>query len=220
MNLNNDFVTAEEGEQKIGIMGGTFNPIHHGHLMIAENARDQYGLDLVLFIPTGHSPLKHKQNITESFHRCNMVSLAIEDNPDFVLDKIEADSDEINYTCLTLKKLKEKYKNAVFYFILGADSLFDFEDWYKPEVILQNCVILAAYREHELQEDFFQKIDCLNQKYPEKFFPLDTPGMELSSQDIRKRIHDGRSIRYLIPKEVESYIREHHLYGKEYESEI
>lgn len=212
MNPNNKYVTTERTVQKIGIMGGTFNPIHNGHLMIAENAREQYGLDKVLFIPTGHSPLKHKKHITEPFHRCNMVSLAIEDNPDFVLDKTEADSNEVNYTCATLKKLKEKYINAIFHFILGADSLFDFENWYKPEVILQNCVILAAYRKHEHQEEFFQKIDDLNQKYPEKFFPLDTPSMELSSHDIRRRIQNGHSIRYLLPKEVESYIREHHLY--------
>ena len=200
--------------QKIGIMGGTFNPIHNGHLMIAENAREQFGLDKVLFIPTGHSPQKHKQHITESFHRCNMVSLAIADNQWFILDKTEVNSTEISYTSLTLQKLKEDYDESELYFILGADSLFDFESWYEPELILQNCTILAAYRKHERQEEFFQKIESLNKKYPEKFFPLDTLNMELSSQDIRNRLQSGQSVRYLIPKDVESYIREQHLYER------
>lgn len=201
-----------EAIQKIGIMGGTFNPIHNGHLMIAENAREQFGLNKVLFIPTGHSPLRHKQHVTAASHRCNMVSLAISDNPWFVLDKTEVNSTEISYTYRTLQKLKEAYTNAKLYFILGADSLFDFESWREPEAILEHCNILAAYRKHERQEEFFQQIAYLNKKYPDKFYPLDTPSLEVASQDIRNRVQYGRTIRYLVPREVESYIREHHLY--------
>ena len=152
---------------KIGIMGGAFDPIHYGHLMIAENAREQFDLNQVLFIPTGQS---------------------------------------------TLEKLKNRYTSAELFFILGADSLFDFERWKEPEEILKNCSILAAYRKHKHQEKFFQKIDELNQKYPGKFFPLDTPNLEVSSQDIRRRLQYGRTIRYLVPKEVEEYIRIYHLY--------
>lgn len=201
--------------QKIGIMGGAFDPIHYGHLMIAENAREQFDLNQVLFIPTGHSPHKQKQYVTEPVHRCRMVTLAIADNPKFALEQIEVESTSTSYTYLTLEKLKERCKAAELFFILGADSLFDFELWKEPEAILKNCRVLAAYRKHKQQERFFQKIDELNQKYPGKFFPLDTPNLEVSSQDIRRRLQYGRTIRYLVPREVEDYIRMYHLYEGE-----
>ncbi|MCI9081166.1 MAG: nicotinate-nucleotide adenylyltransferase [Lachnospiraceae bacterium] len=198
--------------KRIGIMGGTFNPIHNGHLVIAENAREQYSLDQVMFIPTGHSPLRHKQQITDAVHRCEMVSLAIADNPWFVLNQIEIQSSETSYTFLTIEKLKQNYKNSDLYFILGADSLFDFQTWKNPDLILRNCKILAAYRKHQRQEEFFQYIAYLNKKYPDKFYPLDTPSLEVSSQEIRRRTQERQTIRYLVPKEVEAYIRKNKLY--------
>ncbi len=198
--------------KRIGIMGGTFNPIHNGHLVIAENAREQYSLDQVMFIPTGHSPLRHKQQITDAVHRCEMVSLAIADNPWFVLNQIEIQSSETSYTFLTIEKLKQNYKNSDLYFILGADSLFDFQTWKNPDLILRNCKILAAYRKHQRQEEFFQYIAYLNKKYPDKFYPLDTPSLEVSSQEIRRRTKERQTIRYLVPKEVEAYIRKNKLY--------
>ena len=203
-----------ENVKRIGIMGGTFNPIHNGHLMIAENAREQYSLDQVMFIPTGHSPLRHKQQITDAVHRCEMVSLAIADNSWFALNEIEIQSSEISYTFRTLEKLKQNYRNIELFFILGADSLFDFESWKNPDLILENSKILAAYRKHQRQEEFFQYIENLNKKYPQKFYPLDTPSLEVSSQEIRRRIQEKRTIRYLVPREVEAYIRNHKLYYK------
>lgn len=201
--------------QRIGIMGGTFDPVHYGHLMIAENAREQFNLDEVLFIPTGRAPHKQEQHVTDAFHRCQMVSLAISDNEKFLLDKTELESSEVSYTYLTVKKLKEHYINAELYFILGADSLFDFESWKEPEAILQNCSILAAYRNHEYQEKFFPRIEDLNKKYPGKFFPLHTPNLEISSRDVRERVQSEQTIRYLVPKEVEEYVKKYHLYEKE-----
>ena len=118
-----------------------------------------------------------------------------------------------------MQKLKENYTNAELFFILGADSLFDFELWRKPEEILKSCRILAACRKHRQEERFFQQIAYLNEKYQDRFFPLDTPSLEVSSQDIRNRLRYGRTIRYLVPGTVESYIREHHLYEGE-EAEI
>lgn len=198
--------------RRIGVMGGTFNPIHYGHLMIAENAREQFSLEQVLFVPTGRSPLKHKQQVTDKVHRCAMVDLAISDNPCFTLDELEIKSTEVSYTFLTVKKLKEYYISSELFFILGADSLFDFESWRNPELILENCSILAAYREHQRQEEFFHQISYLNEKYPRKFCPLDTPNLEVSSQEIRQRVSEGRSIRYLVPEAVETYIRDNKLY--------
>lgn len=197
-------------KKKIGIMGGTFNPIHYGHLVIAESAREQYCLQEIRFLPSGRPP--HKQHTMQASHRCNMVSLAIEGNPFFTLDRREVESQEVSYTFLTMERLKKECPDAELYFILGGDSLFDFESWRNPEAILQHCSILAAYRKRERQEDFFQQIGLLNHKYPGKFFPLDTPSLEVSSQDIRNRVQSGRSIRYLVPREVEGYIRAHHLY--------
>lgn len=197
---------------RIGILGGTFNPVHNGHLMIAENAREQFALDKVLFIPTGHSPLKHKQQITNAVHRCAMASLAVSDNPWFILDEIEVQSPKISYTYRTMSKLKEKYISSEFFFILGADSLFDFESWKNPELILENCSILAAGRKHLREKEFMEQIEYLNKKYPQKFHPLDTTNMDVSSEEIRQRVRQGKSIRYLVPKSVENYIKEKKLY--------
>lgn len=204
--------TTDNSLKRMGIFGGTFDPIHYGHLMIAENAREQYSLDQVLFIPTGHSPLKHKQQITDSVHRCMMVSKAIADHMQFALHRIEVHSQEISYTFRTIEMLKENYKNTELFFILGADSLFDFESWRNPELIVKNCSILAAYREHKRQEEFFLHLSYLNEKYPGKFYPLDTPSLDVSSHEIRNRVQDQKTIRYLVPKVVEDYIWEHKLY--------
>ncbi len=201
--------------QKIGIMGGTFDPIHMGHLVIAERAREQYGLGKVLFVPTGQSPLPHKQNITPAALRCEMVALAIAGNPYFAIDTVETEYPGVSYTSLTVQRLRQKYGEAKLYFILGADSLFGFESWHEPEEILNNCCILAAYRKHGRQEEFLGKLDELNWKYPGKFFQLESPAIGLSSGEIRGCVQAGQSIRYLVPREVESYILEHHLYERE-----
>ncbi len=198
--------------RRIGILGGAFNPIHNGHLMIAESAREQFALEQVLFIPTGRSPRKHKQKITDIAHRCAMVSTAISDKPYFVLDELEVHSSEVSYTYLTMEKLKENYISSELFFILGADSLFDFESWRNPELILKNCNILAAYRNYQRQEEFFRQIAYLNEKYSQKFFPLDTPVLEVSSQEIRQRVKDGRTIHHLVPETVKTYILNHKLY--------
>ncbi|MEG0962543.1 MAG: nicotinate-nucleotide adenylyltransferase [Lachnospiraceae bacterium] len=201
-------------KSKIGIMGGTFRPIHNGHLVIAENARAQFELDQVLFIPTGHSPHKQQHDMMDAHHRCAMISLAIRDNFAFALDTQEVDSSQISYTYLTLQHLKEIYPNAVFYFILGADSLFDLEEWKEPGQILSACTILAAYRKHQHQEHFIQQISYLNEKYHSSIYPLQTPSLEVSSHDIRDRISKNQTIRYLVPRQVELYIQEYNLYQK------
>lgn len=198
--------------RRIGILGGAFNPIHNGHLMIAQNAREQFLLDQVLFIPTGHSPRKHKRNITDNVHRCAMVSGAISDKACFVMDEIEICSPQISYTYRTMEKLKEKYISSELFFILGADSLFEFESWRKPEIILENCSILAAFRKHQRQKEFFLQIAYLNDKYSEKFYPLDTPILDISSQEIRQRVKEGRTIQHLVPESVEAYIQKNKLY--------
>lgn len=207
-----DNATDHDIIQKIGIMGGTFNPIHNGHLLMAEYAREELDLNQVLFLPTGHSPHKLEQQITEASMRCDMIELAIQDNPFFKLDLTEVKEERISYTYLTLPLLKKKHPNAELYFILGADSLFDLEDWKKPEEILSTCNILAAYREDKREKDFQKQIDYLNKKYHAHIYPLHMPSFDVSSSNIRNRIREHRSIHYLVPKEVEHYIRKTGLY--------
>lgn len=198
--------------KRVGVIGGAFNPIHNGHIMIAASAKEQFSLDQVLFIPTGHSPYKHKQQITDAADRCAMVSLAIGSYPCFALDKIEVESSETSYTYVTLGKLKEKLSFSELFFVLGADSLFGFEDWKNPELILNNCKILAAYRKYKRENEFFCHISYLNRKYPGKFYPLDTPTIAVSSQEIRQRVRDGKTIHHLVPGAVETYIKNNKLY--------
>lgn len=120
---------AVNAERKIGIMGGTFNPIHNGHLLIAENAMDQYQLDKIYFIPTGPSPHKGEQTIAAAQSRYEMIERAIYGNPGFAVSTIEIDSVETSYTCHTLEKLTFLYPDDRFYFIMGGDSLHDFPGW-------------------------------------------------------------------------------------------
>lgn len=202
----------KEVSAKIGILGGTFNPIHNGHLMIAEQAREEFGLERILFLPTGQSPHKLKQQITDSSMRCDMIRLAIADNPFFELDMTEVNAKRISYTYITLQEIKKAYPASELYFILGADSLFDLETWKEPEEIFAACNILAAYREGDGQKDFQKQIDYLNEKYHAHIYPLHTPSFEVSSREIRSRVSKNQTIRYLVPKEVGDYIQKTKLY--------
>lgn len=205
----------EEKRKKIGILGGTFDPIHYGHLLIAENAAEQYALDEVWFMPTGQSPHKSKQSITDASLRCEMIRLAIEDNPGFRLSRLEAESHETNYTYRTLELLKSIHPDMDFYFILGGDSLKDFETWRNPEQILQMVCILAAVRDDVEGMAFQKQITCLCEKYHAKgIFPLHTPNYSVSSSRIRELIKNQRTVRYMLPENVRAYILEHELYRK------
>ena len=203
----------DEIRKKIGIMGGAFDPIHYGHLLIAESAASQYELEEVWFMPTGHSPHKTKQYITEANHRCKMVQLAIEDNPRFLLSRLEIESTETNYTYRTLEILTKQYPDTDFYFILGGDSLKNFESWRKPEQILKLAYVLAAVRDNVEGTEFLEQIAYLNEKYQAKgIFPLNTPNFSVSSHRIRELIGEGKTVRYMIPENVREYIKRYKLY--------
>lgn len=204
-----------EALSKIGILGGTFNPVHNGHLLMAETAKEEFCLDKVLFLPTGHSPHKLQNQITDAAMRCDMIRLSIQDNPFFELNLTEVQSERISYTYITLQELKKSYPLAELYFILGADSLLDMEKWREPEEIFSNCKILAAYRTGESQTDFQKQIAYLNEKYNAQIYPMHMPTFEVSSHEIRSRIQNRQSIRYLVSKEVEHYILEKRLYQEE-----
>lgn len=202
---------------KIGIMGGTFDPIHNGHLMIAEYAYRQFSLDEVWFLPNGNPPHKDNPDIAkETKARVEMTALAIEDIPYFKLNTYESERTEKSYSYQTIRHFKEKYPEHEFYFIIGADSLLKIETWVRPDLIIQSVIILAAYRDDmDTPEEMYQQIDYLNEKYDGDIRLLRTPLLDVSSHEIREEILKGHSKSFLLPDKVLGYIREKHLYTRE-----
>lgn len=198
--------------KKTGILGGTFNPIHMAHLIIAEIAQEEAGLDEVLFIPSGCSYLKDAADILPAKDRIRMTGLAIEDNPNFALSTIEIDREGNSYTCDTLEELKERYPDQEFYLILGADNLFTMEQWKDPEVIFRDAKILAAVRGSKRHADMEDKIADLKEKYDADITLLHVSHVDISSSMIREKIAQGHSIRYMVPEKVREYIVKNHFY--------
>lgn len=205
----------ENQKKKIGIMGGAFDPIHYGHLLIAENAAAQYSLDEVMFMVTGISPHKEKKHITDPVHRCEMTRRAISDNPVFSMSTLEIHAEETNYTYRTLEKLKELYPGCELYFIMGGDSLKDFENWRNPQRILMAANVLAAIRDNVEGDVFKRQIEHLRERFgTEGIYSLSTPNFTVSSHRIRSLVECGQTIRYMVPEPVREYIIEHGLYCK------
>ena len=198
--------------KKIGIMGGTFNPIHIGHLLLAENAKDNFALDEILFIPSGCSYMKKTSEVADRQTRYEMTRLAIADNPSFSISDIEVKREGNTYTYETLLQLKEQQPETEFYFIVGADSLFSMETWKKPEIIFENCILLAAVRDDKKRKDLEAQILYLKEKFHARIHPISMQEISISSTDIRNRIKEQRSVRYMVPEQVVSYIKEHQLY--------
>lgn len=193
---------------KIGILGGTFNPVHNAHLLIAETARGQYGLDRIIFITSGTPP--HKSDFAAAKHRFNMTRLAIEGNDVFSDDSFEIDRQERSYTVHTLEYLKDKYPSDELFFIIGEDSLADLPTWYKPDEILKlaNLLVFARTSDGSLQDT----IKIMRKKYGENIFPINSPIIGISSTDIRQRIKNGKTVRDMVPDKVIRYIKENGLY--------
>ncbi len=198
--------------KKTGIMGGTFNPIHFGHLAIAQKAWEQFTLDKILFLPCGVPYMKDLKEVLPAKIRCEMTRLAIEDIPFFELSMIEAQKETNTYTCETLAALKKADSETEYYFIVGADSLWDIEKWKSPDYILQNCHILAARRDDKSQTDMEQQITYLKGKFGADISLLEVNPMDISSSMIRERVRDNLAIHDLVPETVETYIYSHKLY--------
>ncbi len=199
--------------EKIGISGGTFNPIHIGHLMVAEMVRDSFGLDKVLFVPSGMPPHKNLSSVACAKHRFDMVKKAVEGNPYFKESRIEIDREGYTYTVDTLKNLREIYgNNASLYYIIGADVLNDLLTWKDYEEVLKICEFIAVLRPGNDMQAFEKQIEYLKQTYCAKIHFINTPLIEISSTEIRDRAKEGRSIKYLVPDAVEEYIKLNSLY--------
>ncbi len=198
--------------RKVGIMGGTFDPVHIGHLIIAEKAREQFHLDEVLFMPSGTPYMKNVDEVLPGPIRSEMTRLAIEENPLFSVSTIEVEKEGSTYTYETLETLHDKNPNTEYYFILGADSLFAMENWKNPEKIFADCHILAALRNDKNTEEMEAQAAYLKEKFNADISLIKTGNIEISSSMIRDLVKEGHSIRYLVPDAVYDYIIKNKLY--------
>ena len=197
--------------QRIGIMGGTFDPIHYGHLVTAEIARSKFALDTVVFVPSGHPP--HKQSLPgHAEQRLMMTLLATVANPYFQISRSEVDRIGPSYTYDTLNEFSEIFVPASkFYFITGADAVLEMLTWHNAEKLIDLCSFIAATRPgyhltdvRQLPDNFLKKIEMMQ-----------VPALSISSTDIRRRIRAGEPIKYLLPESVETYIYKQGLYLQE-----
>lgn len=183
---------------KLGIFGGTFNPIHSGHLLLAEMACDVLKLDRVLFIPTGTPPHKHVKGLLSGATRLKMVRLGIKGNPKFAASDIEIKRVGVSYTFDTIKVLKKKYAKARLYLIVGADMLT--VRWKYWDAITRECSVVAARR------------PSMQRRSKKRIRWITMPQCDIASSQIQLRLREGKSIRYLVPEPVRSYISRNRLY--------
>lgn len=216
MSINNciDIIQKPNRElKKVGIMGGTFDPIHFGHLVIAEQIRFEYGLEKVLFIPAGIPPHKTGLDISESKHRYFMTLLATITNPYFEVSKMEIENNEVSYTINTIKKLQEIYgEDTELYFITGADAICELDTWKDVSELLNLCNFIAATRPGLDSSFVDEKINELQTRYHAFIRKMDVPALAISSTAIRNKVREKQSIKYLLPESVEYYIYKNNLY--------
>ncbi len=204
--------------KKIGIMGGTFNPIHHGHLVTAQEALDQFDLSRVIFIPTGDPPHKVEDLLADAEDRYLMTEIATSSNNSFFVSRIEIDRNGKSYTIDTVKQLRKIYGMEMeLFFITGADAILEILSWKDKDEIVALAKFIAATRPgydiskiESLKSTLFRSVEEADRK----IFLMEIPALAISSTDIRKRINNSRSINYLVPEGVKNYILKHGLYKK------
>ena len=195
--------------RRLGVMGGTFDPIHNGHLLTAEEAAVQFGLDEVVFVPTGHPWMKEQKEVSAPEHRYLMSVIATASNPRFSVSRIEIDRAGPTYTVDTLRELKGLDGDEVdLFFVTGADAMLEILQWKDPEEILALAHFIAATRPGYDLTRFEAEAPT---RHP-NVSVMNIPALAISSTDIRKRVGEGRPIRYLVPEGVESYIEKAGLY--------
>ncbi|MBI3945795.1 MAG: nicotinate-nucleotide adenylyltransferase [Armatimonadetes bacterium] len=196
--------------RRIAVMGGTFDPVHTGHLVVAEEARARFALDQVIFVPAAVPPHKQRADISSGEDRYAMVLLATASNPFFAVSRIELQRPGPSYTIDTIREFRAAFgPEAALYFITGADAVLEILTWHHPEAIIRECRFIAAARPgYDLQQ--------MTRRLPKHFqAAIDTlvaPGVDVSSSEIRRRVREGVPIRYLTPEPVEDYIRKNNLY--------
>lgn len=197
---------------KVGIMGGTFDPIHFGHLAMAESAREIFKLDEVLFIPSARPPHKTEKTVTPAIHRLMMTHLAIQSNEHFRVSPMEFLRDGLSYTLDTIDALNKKFgAGTELFFIIGSDSMADLPKWHRARELVRKVHFIAAARPG-VEVDFEYLKDYFGEVGMKHIHQMTTPGLEISSTDLRQRVKARRSIKYLVPEVVEEYIAKEQLY--------
>ena len=196
----------------IGILGGSFDPFHYGHLSIAKAALKECGLSQIVLMPTKVQPFKLGKKRASEEDRVNMVRLIAKKNENFAVSTIEAFSQEVSYTYKTLQALSEEYGREKLHFIMGTDSFLSIETWYKGEDLLKEYSFIVGVRPGYKENETEEKMQYYKEKYGTKVRILHNRVLEVSSTEIKERIRDGRSIREFVPYEIERYIDEHGLY--------
>lgn len=195
---------------KIVIFGGTFDPVHTGHLIMTEQAYSTFNLDRVVFMPAGDPPHKDSKQVTDSSRRLEMLKLAISDNSHFKISEKEINQTGESFTVDTLKFYEKKFSECEIYFLIGADSLLDICNWKEPDYILENANLIVVGRSGFSLENIFR--DDRYRPYRNRIKIIDNFLIDISSSQIRKLCRKGGSIRYLVPENVERYIKVHNLY--------
>lgn len=195
---------------RIGVFGGTFDPPHHGHLVLAEQCREQCQLDEVWFVPAAIPPHKQDMLISPAKARCDMIEFAIAGNSQFKLSRVELDRPGLSYTVATLEQLQAEVSTRELFLLVGADSIRDLPAWRQPDRIQELATIVAVNRGRTAPTE--EQRQALHPTVADRIRFVDMPGVEISATDIRQRVAEGRSIRYLVPRAVESYILQHRLY--------
>jgi len=200
---------------RIGIFGGTFDPVHMGHLILAEQCRDQAGLDEVWFLPSYHPPHKAAAAVTRFEHRCDMLELAVAGHPAFRIDRIEKELPPPSYTAETLAELRRRHPAAEFALLMGSDGLPDLPGWYEPRRVVELASLVVVPRPgimlwtaDRLAKALDLPTDAVRLRY------VACPMIEIASRELRRAVADGMSVRYLVPRAVEEYLRDRKLYNR------
>ncbi len=197
---------------RLGIFGGTFDPIHWGHLVMAEQCREQCRLDQVWFLPAGLPPHKTGSAISSGKQRAEMLEFAIAGHADFVINRMEFSREGKSYTVDTLSELHAERSDDELFFLIGGDSLHDLPTWREPERIVELATVVAVNRGDRPLPTEMELAERLGSPMASRVKLVSMPGIDLSSTDIRRRVHDGKSIRFMVPRAVEAYIAEQKLY--------
>ncbi|MEZ6054027.1 MAG: nicotinate-nucleotide adenylyltransferase [Planctomycetaceae bacterium] len=197
---------------RLGIYGGTFDPVHYGHLLLAEQCREQCELDEVWFVPAGVPPHKQADGITPAKDRINMLDFALAGIPEFSISTIEVERDGPSYTVDTLQQLVEADASRELFLLIGADSLADFPTWRQPQRILELATLVAVNRGDFDEAQLRSDVARLGPQTADRLQIVEMPGIDISATDIRRRVHEGRSIRFFTARPVEHYIVERGLY--------
>jgi nicotinate-nucleotide adenylyltransferase len=199
----------QDRPMRLGIYGGTFDPVHYGHLLAAEQSRERCALDEVWFVPAAVPPHKRGESITPGRQRTEMLELAVAGMPQFRVSRMELERTGPSYTVDTLIELKRDDPSRELFLILGADSVSDFPTWYEPRRIAELATLVVVNRGLTPPE-----LGCLSDLTgPHRPIVVSMPAVDLSATDIRERVRAGRSIRFMTPRAVEAYIQQHRLYA-------